>query len=111
VGDLHPRSVGFRTPGGFSPTEFAPFFVTKVKEIPMSHENIVRAWKDLEYRLSLSAAERAQLPDHPAGLVELPEKELEPLAGGTGIYCAIVPYSNICTQYLTCFPGGTVYGP
>jgi mersacidin/lichenicidin family type 2 lantibiotic len=50
----------------------------------MSYEKIVRAWKDLEYRLSLSEAERAQLPDHPAGLVELTEKELEPLVGGTG---------------------------
>jgi mersacidin/lichenicidin family type 2 lantibiotic len=61
--------------------------VTKLKEILMSYENVIRAWKDLEYRLSLSEAERAQLPEHPAGLAELTEKELEPLVGGTGIYC------------------------
>jgi mersacidin/lichenicidin family type 2 lantibiotic len=48
----------------------------------MSSEKIIRAWKDLEYRLSLSAAERAQLPDHPAGLVGLTAKELSPVAGG-----------------------------
>jgi mersacidin/lichenicidin family type 2 lantibiotic len=54
-----------------------------VKEIAMSSEKIIRAWKDLEYRLSLSAAERAQLPDHPAGLVALTEKELSPVDGGT----------------------------
>jgi mersacidin/lichenicidin family type 2 lantibiotic len=52
----------------------------------MSSEKIIRAWKDLEYRLSLSAAERAQLPDHPAGLAALTEKELSPVAGG---YCFI----------------------
>jgi mersacidin/lichenicidin family type 2 lantibiotic len=61
------------------------FLFTKVKEIPMSYEKIIRAWKDLDYRLSLSEAERAQLPNHPAGLVELTEKDLEPLLGeGTG---------------------------
>ena len=33
--------------------------------------NIVRAWKDEAYRHSLSEAEQAALPLHPAGLVEL----------------------------------------
>jgi mersacidin/lichenicidin family type 2 lantibiotic len=56
----------------------------------MSYEKIIRAWKDLDYRLSLSEAERAQLPDHPAGLVKLTEKELEPLVGGTGTNCVTV---------------------
>jgi mersacidin/lichenicidin family type 2 lantibiotic len=41
------------------------------KEHAMSHVNIIRAWKDEEYRSSLSDAERALLPDNPAGLIEL----------------------------------------
>jgi mersacidin/lichenicidin family type 2 lantibiotic len=36
----------------------------------MSQSEIVRAWKDVEYRLSLSAAERSQLPPNPAGSVQ-----------------------------------------
>jgi mersacidin/lichenicidin family type 2 lantibiotic len=42
---------------------------------------VIRAWKDEEYRLSLSETERAFLPAHPAGLLELNEAELEGAAG------------------------------
>jgi mersacidin/lichenicidin family type 2 lantibiotic len=48
----------------------------------MSHVNAVRAWKDEEYRLSLTDAERAALPENPAGLAELAETELPGVAGG-----------------------------
>jgi mersacidin/lichenicidin family type 2 lantibiotic len=48
----------------------------------MSHEDIIRAWKDPEYRMSLSEEERAQLPEHPAGLIELTDAEMEAVAGG-----------------------------
>jgi mersacidin/lichenicidin family type 2 lantibiotic len=42
----------------------------------MSRQDIIRAWKDEEYRESLSEAERARLPEHPAGLIELADAEL-----------------------------------
>ena len=48
----------------------------------MSHLDTIRAWKDEEYRLSLSSAERAQLPAHPAGLIELTEADLGNIGGG-----------------------------
>ena len=48
----------------------------------MSHRNIIRAWKDPEYRLSLSEAERATLPSNPAGLIELSDAELDWASGG-----------------------------
>ena len=48
----------------------------------MNNVDVIRAWKDEEYRLSLSDAERAQLPAHPAGLVELQDAELDQAAGG-----------------------------
>jgi mersacidin/lichenicidin family type 2 lantibiotic len=48
----------------------------------MSHVDIIRAWKDAEYRLSLNEAQRAQLPDHPAGLIELQGTDLQAIAGG-----------------------------
>jgi mersacidin/lichenicidin family type 2 lantibiotic len=44
--------------------------------------NLVRAWKDEEYRLRLSEAERALLPENPAGSIELTDTELETVAGG-----------------------------
>lgn len=48
----------------------------------MSHIDIIRAWKDDEYRNSLSEAERAELPENPAGLIELGDADMESVAGG-----------------------------
>ena len=50
----------------------------------MSHADTIRAWKDEAYRLSLSEAERENIPEHPAGLIELPDSALGEAAGGTG---------------------------
>jgi mersacidin/lichenicidin family type 2 lantibiotic len=44
--------------------------------------DIIRAWKDEGYRNSLSEAERAALPPHPAGLMTLTDEELGAVAGG-----------------------------
>ncbi|HEY9634723.1 MAG TPA: mersacidin/lichenicidin family type 2 lantibiotic [Coleofasciculaceae cyanobacterium] len=48
----------------------------------MSNEHIIRAWKDAEYRMSLSEEERAQLPENPAGLIELTDAEMGFIGGG-----------------------------
>jgi mersacidin/lichenicidin family type 2 lantibiotic len=47
----------------------------------MRHVDIVRAWKDEEYRASLTEAERAQLPAHPAGLIELSDEQMKAILG------------------------------
>jgi mersacidin/lichenicidin family type 2 lantibiotic len=47
----------------------------------MSTKSIIRAWKDPGYRNSLSEGERAALPAHPAGLIELADADLD-AAGG-----------------------------
>jgi mersacidin/lichenicidin family type 2 lantibiotic len=47
----------------------------------MHREMLVRAWKDEEYRLSLSEAERALLPENPAGSFELTDAELDAVTG------------------------------
>jgi len=62
----------------------------------MSYMEIIRAWKDEEYRLSLSEEQRAQLPENPAGLIELTDVELEvAVGGGRGIgYTAVPDYPN-----------------
>jgi len=44
------------------------------KEDTMSHLDIIHAWKDEEYRLSLSEAERALLPDDPSNLIRLQDQ-------------------------------------
>jgi mersacidin/lichenicidin family type 2 lantibiotic len=47
----------------------------------MSKIDIIRAWKDPEYRASLSEEQRAQVPAHPAGLIELKDEELTKVLG------------------------------
>jgi len=69
----------------------------------MSYRKTIRAWKDEDFRLSLSEAERALLPAHPAGLIELSDTELEAAAGG-GIWKTIA-CSWFCVQTATCTPG------
>jgi mersacidin/lichenicidin family type 2 lantibiotic len=46
----------------------------------MSTDNIIRAWKDPEYRSSLSAQEYALLPASPAGTID--DAKLAEVAGG-----------------------------
>lgn len=48
----------------------------------MSIENIIRAWKDRNFRNSLSKQESEFLPEHPAGVVKLKDEELGAAAGG-----------------------------
>jgi mersacidin/lichenicidin family type 2 lantibiotic len=42
----------------------------------MTPSDIIRAWKDPNYRAGLSAPQLAQLPAHPADAIELPEPTL-----------------------------------
>ena len=47
----------------------------------MSHQEIVRAWKDEDYRLNLREVERAVLPESPVGTILLADANL---TGATG---------------------------
>ena len=77
--------------------------------------DIVRAWKDEGYRNSLSEAERAALPENPAGLIALTDEDLGAVAGGrinlsnlgecpkpTGNNCLTVidNCSHLCLTYI-----------
>lgn len=48
----------------------------------LTNLDIIRAWKDAEYRNSLTDAERAALPENPAGLMRVSNQELENVVGG-----------------------------
>jgi mersacidin/lichenicidin family type 2 lantibiotic len=78
----------------------------------MSHEDIdiIRAWKDEEYRNSLSEEQRSQLPENPAGMVELPDADMERIAGGVEIKNTENPVFGVCIRTVTagcaCIVGG-----
>lgn len=67
----------------------------------MKKKHVIRAWRDPEYYASLSEADRARLPDHPAGVVELSDQDLNGLAadvaGGTTGYPTILCPTVIVT--------------
>ncbi len=41
-----------------------------------------QAWKDEDFRMSLTSEERAKLPANPAGIVELTDEALDSLISG-----------------------------
>ena len=72
----------------------------------MRAEQIVRAWKDEDYRLSLTEVERSLLPEHPAGIVELPDDMLDDVGGANSPLSPItlIPVT-IITIELSCLIG------
>ena len=72
----------------------------------MSNVDVVRAWKDEQYRMSLSETERASLPQNPAGMVELTDADLEGIAGGsTDISVARTSCCTYSTSATACCHG------
>jgi mersacidin/lichenicidin family type 2 lantibiotic len=63
---------------------------------------VVRAWKGQEYRDTLTAEQLAELPKHPAGVIEFgtPELEDESLFGPAVGNCKIL--TNFNTQVKHC---------
>jgi mersacidin/lichenicidin family type 2 lantibiotic len=83
-------------------------FRQKEKESLMSRTDIVRAWKDEEYFDRLSAFERSQLPQNPAGIIEISDDDLLQAEGGTTFSItmgcnslALCPYTLGCTATIT----------
>jgi len=80
----------------------------------MNINNIIRAWKDENYRLSLSAAEQAMLPENPAGALELSDAQLGAVSGAAItdnstllVICTANTFNNSCPnslKMLACLP-------
>lgn len=68
----------------------------------MDKKDIVRAWRDPDYYQSLTDAERAVMPDHPAGIVELSDRELNGVTGGE---VAVITGQIVETVCVTIAPG------
>lgn len=66
----------------------------------MNHIDIARAWKDEAYRDSLTEAQRAELPENPAGLVEISDADLREVNGGSFL-CSAINCSWACSVFCT----------
>lgn len=72
----------------------------------MSTDKIISAWKDEEYRMSLTESERAELPDSPVGIIELSNQQMDQATGGSlSHWLSCLPYCiNTLVGPLRCFP-------
>jgi mersacidin/lichenicidin family type 2 lantibiotic len=62
----------------------------------MNNIDIIRAWKDEDYRLELNLSEIEALPANPAGMVELSDDQMGRVVGGL---VAAITYGGICDTY------------
>ncbi|MDB9373349.1 mersacidin/lichenicidin family type 2 lantibiotic [Nodularia sphaerocarpa] len=67
----------------------------------MSNIDIIRAWKDEEYRNSLSEEQRSMLPENPAGILEMADQEIQNLVGGEARYASQPVQSAYLPSWLT----------
>jgi mersacidin/lichenicidin family type 2 lantibiotic len=65
---------------------------------------VIKAWKDEEYRDTLTLKEKAQLPEHPSGLIEFGQPQLadESPFGPDEFRCK---FSHITNRCFTSRPG------
>ena len=70
-------------------------------------KKIVEAWRNEEYYLSLSAEERAGIPEHPSGLVDIEDDVLKTITGGCGY--ATTKFGCSGESSGICTPCGTIY--
>jgi mersacidin/lichenicidin family type 2 lantibiotic len=72
--------------------------------------DIVRAWKDPDYRLTMNDQDQAALPQHPAGMMELSDEALQEALGAqnyqpdTGFLCVSTVLA-CATAAFSCWPG------
>jgi mersacidin/lichenicidin family type 2 lantibiotic len=79
----------------------------------MDNEQIIRAWKDEEYRSALGETESALLPENPAGIVDLSDETLGKVGGyTTGMICTVISVITAITTAVSCLPvcEGTIGG-
>lgn len=67
----------------------------------MCKSDVIRAWKDEDYRMSLSEAERRMLPTNPAGLIEISDSQLGAVAGGDD-RTIVFSYPAVCSCFGPC---------
>ncbi|MGA3091032.1 MAG: mersacidin/lichenicidin family type 2 lantibiotic [Terriglobales bacterium] len=66
----------------------------------MSRNQIIHAWKDAEYRRSLSVEEKNLMPQHPSGLIDLRDADLDAATGG--LDCNLSTYGTYCSKGYRC---------
>ncbi|GCE22204.1 mersacidin/lichenicidin family type 2 lantibiotic [Dictyobacter kobayashii] len=67
-----------------------------------NYEKIFKAWKDPAFRASLSPEEQGELPETPAGFLDLSEEEQDGLVGGTTVVIVCTTVPSLCARGTLC---------
>jgi mersacidin/lichenicidin family type 2 lantibiotic len=62
--------------------------------------DLARAFRDEDYYLGLTEAERAALPAHPSAIIEVSEDELRAATGATTEACSVTAICTPCPPRL-----------
>lgn len=65
----------------------------------MDREHIIRAWKDEEYRDALGESGGMPVPEHPAGIIEIPDSRMDEVPGAVTL--------GTCEFVFSIYIGGT----
>jgi len=68
----------------------------------MSNSDIVRAWKDEQFRNQLNSDQQAEVPDNPAGEIELDEAELSKASGAKSLANLTAGCCQASVNFQTC---------
>ena len=68
----------------------------------LDNATVIKAWRDPEFRVDLTSEQRAALPSHPAGIVEISDTEMESAAGATTYFCFLT-FSYCITEAMSCY--------
>lgn len=61
--------------------------------------DLIRAWKDEDFREGLNLEQQAQLLENPAGMVELTDEELGSADGGTNVSALFSAFESFLLSY------------
>ena len=80
----------------------------KAVEALLPSIDVVRVWKDRQYRHGLSACERAIISPHPSGVIDLNDAKLDPAAAQRGAVSEVVRGYSTRTYWEICCSTGDV---
>lgn len=63
----------------------------------MSTHDIIRAWRDEDFRIGIGAEQNSRLPESPIGYIELSDEELGAAVGADSYYYTCPCSIYICT--------------
>lgn len=88
-------AYGLQETAWYSPQPGAVFLNgSSERKIKMTNAEVVRAWKDPDFRAGLSTTEMSLLPDNPAGKLDLSDSQVHDTYVLSRVVCGSTPVDS-----------------